>query len=35
MVAETQADVYRAETPVTDAGMYISSGDLEGTLLPM
>lgn len=29
---ETQADVYRAETPVTDSGMYISFGDPEGDI---
>ncbi len=29
---ETQVDVYRAETPVTDAGMYISFGDPEGDI---
>lgn len=29
---ESQADVYRAETPVTDAGMYISFGDPEGDI---
>ena len=30
---ETQADVYRAETPVTDAGIIFPSGIRKGTLL--